>query len=161
MLIHGINAYSEDSCLGLPPLCRRCTVDCKSRRLFFFILRGFALPLDKSLSSSDEPLELDLTSAFSGLKKEVKLSYELQSHYLNLVEQDTLLTGCLLKIYVVDRKCNLGQNFITLHLQSTQHLLLHFIRVHTGYSNKFSGLGTTYLIIMYKLISVRVYVPAV
>lgn len=147
--------------MGLPPLCRRCTVDCKSRRLFFFILRGFALPLDKSLSSSDEPLELDLTSAFTGLKKEVKLSYELQSHYLNLVEQDPLLTGCLLKIYVFDRKCNLGQNFITLHLQSTQNLLIHFIRVHTGYSNKLSGLGTTYLIFINKLISVRVYVPAV
>lgn len=91
LLIHGINAYSEDSCLGLPPLCRRCTADCKSRRFFFIILRGFALPLDKSLSSSDEPLELDLISAFSGLKKEVKPRYELQSHYCNIVEQDILL----------------------------------------------------------------------
>lgn len=140
MLTHGINAYSEDSCLGLPPLCRRCTVDCKSRRLFFFILRGFALPLDKSLSSSDEPLELDLTSAFSDLKKGSQAEL---SNYHNIIEQDTLLTGCLLKIYVVNRKCNLNHNFITLHLQSTQHLVIHFIRVHTGYSNKFSGLGTT------------------
>lgn len=75
----GINAYSEDSCLGLPPLCRRCTVDCKSRLLFFFILRGFALPLDKSLSSSDDPLELDLTPAFSGLKEKRSwaMSYNL------------------------------------------------------------------------------------